>query len=328
MSLTTLDKYLRRGTSAAPPADPQLASVLRHILAAIADSLPTEEKELRVTAERLRNDLASPAALDAKADLAQSVTSTFDKAWDLRRNSTDAQARQELQRILATLNEAMTMAISGSDRAISRLEHVKDNLDRASRVKDLQGIRSEINALTRMVEEETEKEKAEKERAVTELAPQYAAIRSTADQYAATATARPEAIHDYEARAASAGRHFCLVVVLERTRLISARYGPATVEEIIEAFARKRLRLLPQASEAYRWSNESVVQLLERQTDNATVVAEAGAIIGTTYEHQAFLGNRIATLQVNLRWVVLPVRNPSADFASETDRFVQGNSAR
>lgn len=328
MSLTTLDKYLRRGSNTAAPTENPLSTVVRHILATIADSLPTEERDLRVTAERLRDSLPSAADAPPSAALIQSITETFNAAWELKRTNNDALARQELQRILSTLNEAMTMAISGSDRAISRLEHVKDNLDRATKVRDIQGLRGEIQAITRMVQEEAEKEKAEKERAVTELGPQYAAIRSVADQYAATANTRPAAIKDYEARVASGRRHYCLILVLERMRHVTARYGPALVEEIFDSLTRKRLRALTAASEAYRWNDDTLVLLLERDTDNAAVTKELSPLADTVYEHQAFLGNRVATLQVNLRWVVLPVRGDSAAFVNDTDRFAQGISSR
>jgi hypothetical protein len=327
MSLTTLDKYLRRGSSPAQPEQP-MATVVRHILATIADTLPTEETQLRLNAERLRDSLNGPIDPQTSASLIQTITETFDKAWESERNLSDALARQELQRILATLNEAMTMAMSGSDRAISRLEHVKDNLDRAAKVKDFQAIRGEIHALTRMVEQEAEKEKAEKERAVTELGPQYAAIRSVADQYATAVNSRPAALQDFEARVASGQRHFCLILVLERMRLVTARYGPAIVEEIIEGLTRKRLRLLPAASEAYRWNDDTLIVFLERDTDTAAVTKQVASLADTVYEHQAFLGNRVATLQVNLRWVVLPVRSDSAAFVTETDRFAQGISSR
>ncbi len=327
MSLTTLDKYLRRGSSTAPPEQP-MATVVRHILATIADTFPTQETQLRLSAERLRDSLNATIDPQTSASLVQTITETFDKAWESKRTLSEVLARNELLRILATLNEAMTMAMSGSDRAISRLEHVKENLDRTAKVKDLQAIRGEIHALTRMVEQEAEKEKAEKDRAVSELGPQYAVIRSVADQYATAVNSRPAALQDYEARAASGRRHFCLILVLERMRLVTARYGPAIVEEIIEGLTRKRLRLIPEASEAYRWNDDTLIVFLERDADTAAVTKQVNSLADTIYEHKAFLGNRVATLQVNLRWVVLPVRPDSAAFVTETDRFAQGISSR
>ncbi len=329
MSITTLEKYLRRAGPVSSPSSAPAQSwqpVLLHILATIAESLPAEEIELHGAVDSIRTQINKDPALPATQELKTSLTAIFDAAWDRKKAAGENVARQELQRILSTLNQAMTMAISGSDRAINRLETVKQNLDRATRVKDLNGLRTEIISITRQVEEETQKEKVEQERAVSELGPQYAAIRSLADQHAISANTRAAALRDYESRAASGVRHYCLLLVLERLRMVTARYGPAVADEIIDGLSRKRLRHLPNTSELYRWSEDTLAVMLQRNGDAASVNREISPFADSAYEHQAFLGNRVAVLQVNLRWVVLPVRPDLAGFSADADRFSQGGS--
>lgn len=329
MSITTLEKYLRRAGGPAPSANSSQAQswqpVLLHILAALADTVPPEDVELRATVERLQTQIGQDPGLPATPELKQNITATFDAAWDCKKAAGENVARQELQRILSALNQAMTMAISGSDRAINRLENVKQSLDRATKVKDINSLRTEIITITRQVEEETQKEKVEQDRAVSELGPQYAPIRSLADQHAISANTRNAALRDYEIRAASGGRHYCLLMVLERLRMVTARYGPSIADEIIDGLTRKRLRHLPNTSELYRWSDDTLALMLERAGDAASVNREVSPFTDNAYEHQAFLGNRVAVLQVSLRWVVLPVRPDLAGFSADADRFSQGS---
>ena len=83
----------------------------------------------------------------------------------------------------------------------------------------------------------------------------------------------------------------------------------------------KRIQPLAAESRPFRWSADAVLLLLPQTQDSNEINAKIARQAGSAFEHKIFAGARVATLKVNLRWVVMPV---SGDANVDIDYFVEG----
>ena len=203
-----------------------LASVNTHALA------PDEHADLR---ERL---LALSASLSGAPDLSQPASS-FDETMREFRERFEKSLRsqsQDMYKMLTMLNEALLLLASGSERTVGVLKQLEVSLDRASTIQEIATLKSKLTEVVHFLREESKREREESHASLSSMDEQLREVRESAGWLRFDLPGREEAVAALRSltAAGSGSRHFAAVFVLDRLRMIAARYGEEAARDLVQ----------------------------------------------------------------------------------------------
>lgn len=301
-----------------------IAGVSRHVMA------PPEHADLREKLSqasgalpKTRNQRESGAVFDAAL-----------REFQTRAEKTSKGQQQDMYKMLTMLNEALMLLASGSERTVSILKQLEVSLERAATIQDVTTLRSKLSEVVRFLREESRKEREQSEASVTSMDQQLREVRESITWLRLDLPGREEALAALQAvaaenvTAAGDGRNpLAAVFVLDRLRAITARYGEDTVRDLVQELVSKHIRPLASESQPFRWSDDAVLLLMPQSPGVEEVNAKITRDADRPFEHKIFAGARVATLRVNMRWVVMPVA-AGTTLNEDIDRFVEGVTRR
>jgi GGDEF domain-containing protein len=321
--MLTLGEYLNARRRNAPPAaepapgpDPawlEFASSLVHSINSHALA-PDEHSDLR---QRL---LALSSSLSGAANLSQPANS-FDETMREFQERFEKSARsqsQDMYKMLTMLNEALLLLASGSERTVGVLKQLEHSLDRASTIQEMTTLKSKLGEVVVFLREESKREREESVASLCAMDEQLREVRESATWLRLDLPGREEAAAALENPGESVA---AAVFVLDRLRLIATRYGEEAAGDLVQELVNKRIKPLAAESKPFRWSADAILLLIPQAADLSAVNAKIAREADTTFEHKVFAGARVATLKINLRWVVMRV---AAGSAADIDRFIEG----
>jgi hypothetical protein len=238
----------------------------------------------------------------------------FDRSFEeFHRRSEDASEAQcrDMRRMLATMNEALLMLASGSDRSVGALN-------------DVRSLKSRVTEVIKLVSQETVRQKKESARAISDLHEQITAAK------VAFQPASPEfqdREHAAAALAKAAGANSTAlagIFVLQRIPAILMRYGNGTAIELLHQLIRERIQPLTPEAQTFVWSDDAAILVISGHSDPAGLNERIRATVEVPFEHRIVAAGRIATLKASVRSVVLPLQQPADRIRQQIDRFVLG----
>jgi len=272
-------------------------------------------EDLRLLSENLRAADRPPASSEA-----------FDRSvQEFRRRCEDASQAQcsDLRRMLASMNEALIILASGSDRSLDALRQMEMTLGHAATLNDISSLKSRVNDVIRLVSQETVRLREEAPRAIAEMSNAITAAKNTF--HAGTAeypdreravTAMTEAMKDIAGGAVA-------VFVLQRLPAITVRYGKDTARELVHDLIRDRIHPLAPDSQAFAWSEDTALLVVPAGATSDSLKNQIRTKPEIPFEHRFVAGGRLATLKGSLRASVLAIRQPVSQTVCEVDTFAR-----
>jgi len=333
--MITLRKYLYgESTAASGDADPARAfcRALAQLTTALLDGLDQQvfnephsafrpfAAETRKLRERVEGE-ALPDDISKTVDDAAALLKQFREVRDQVQRS----EASEVQKMVAMLNETIGVLSSGSERSVTRLKQVENDLKHASALSDIVALKTRLNLCMACVREERAKEQQETGRRVSELG---SGIRRVQEGFAlartgmATRTEAEKSIAEALTNAESA----MAVIVLDLIPTIKLRFNHITAERFVSAFAQDLSQLLPSPNRLFRWDDQSLVVELGNSQLFARRVGEVRERLRQMpRERQLDLGQRSAMFSNAHRWTLIrPSEAQTAPAAiSRIDQFVQ-----
>jgi hypothetical protein len=297
MSLVTLERFLRseRKASAPPPAQ---EAALPSIVALLSEFLGEP----------------APEPMDDLGHLR-----TWLSAWRERQDQISQAKRADLERIFGLLNEALGLAIAGSDRSAGRLGEIEQKLSNAAQTQDLQQLKRRLGDVIDIVRREADKEKAVTRQALAKFEAPFEELRATIGQHRRRG-GRDKAIEAILGRIQEPHLH-AVVLILERLKLIASRHGSGVCDAIVDALESHRLGALGAGERAFRWSEDALLLLVKHPQGKASLQTVVSQGAGTAFDHSVFLGSRTAVFSVPLSSLVIPLGGDPTAAIFEIDRF-------
>jgi hypothetical protein len=324
--MVTLKRYLdgigkSERAAASRPAQPWPAfttslvdSVSRNVL--VGEPYGDIREDLRVLSENLSHSSEPPSS-----------SADFDRNFEeFHRRSEDASESQcrDMRRMLGTMNEALLMLASGSERTVGALKQMESTLEHAVTLKDIWSLRSRVTEVIKLVSQETVRQHEESARAISNLHEKITAAKVVFQPASAEFQDREHAVGAIESAAGTDSPAFAGVFVLQRIRAIVMRYGRETATELLHQLIRERIQPLAPDAQTFVWSEDAAILLISGHSDSSRLNQHIRANVEVPFEHRIVSGGRIAMLKASVRSLMLPVEQPIDRVCQEIDRFVLG----
>ncbi|MEJ5370146.1 MAG: hypothetical protein WHT08_17690 [Bryobacteraceae bacterium] len=252
--------------------------------------------------------------------------------WKAEQEAREAEARVEMQRLLAAFNRAVMALADGGEKAAGRFALIRQTLERASRADSLPAMRAAVYEAAEQLKRESEAQQAETAaqmealgRRLEEARHQRAAEGSRGTE-ARGREAAIRALREAEARgwkAAVAG------VVFDRWGALVSRFGREVAEEALAAFEGERIAELALDGRVYAWAPQMRVWLADASGDAEAVRERLEAALGEPFEYRTVAAGRVVTLALEGRWMWgLLGRTKGEALIEEVDLFAAGTPIR
>jgi hypothetical protein len=258
------------------------------------------------------------------ANIGQAVESLL-AGFHAAQRQKDARTAAEIQHIVSLLREALELVATGSERSVSRLKTVAEQLQRTARIHDVTTLRSSLAATIRYAEEEIGRERDASTREMAALEEQTERVRRAAQGGAAAAIpGRPEGVRAISGILQAAGDGhpvFSVALLLDRLEGMTMRYGPAVGDELVLRLVRERLQPLAPESAAFRWNGHSLVGVFSGSFDLAQLRARMEELNRQPLVHRAAHDGRVALLRISPSHLVTKGTGSPDALIEELDRF-------
>jgi GGDEF domain-containing protein len=202
----------------------------------------------------------------------QEYHANVDRRWD-------AQTR-EYQSMLVLLTTAISKLLHGNERAVRNLETIDKQLQHASQLEDLRGIRTRIEICLDSVRAEVA-DQVDRSRLVrgtfktASAAPvvRYA-MELTGTDPSTGLPGRRAACEALAAAVAAGDSKFAAAIVIERLGAIANRFGAGTADEVLLMVCQMLAQRMAPGDQLFRWSGPGFLALLHREMDLEAVRAE------------------------------------------------------
>ena len=287
-------------------------SVTRHVL----DGEPYRDirDDLRLLSESIRS-----------ADQPPSSSEAFDRSiQEFRRRCDDASQTQcsDMRRMLSSMNEALIILASGSDRSLDALRQMEMTLELAATLNDISSLKSKVNDVIRLVSQETVRLRDESPRAISEMNRHITAARDT---FHVAPPEYPDRERAVAAMTERAGEHpgAVAVFVLQRLHAIVMRYGKETARELLHSLIHGHIQPFAPDARAFVWSDDTALLFVAGVTSFANLKQEIRSKAEVPFEHRFVSGGRLVSLKGSLRATVFALREPVSETVCDIDLFAR-----
>jgi hypothetical protein len=328
MSLISLEKFLYGPRVSESPASPYYEMV-RGILDSVGQCILEGDavSDLREQLGALRSGL-EPSANSPGSTQAAFEFDSLMGAFRERLKLAERERGEELRKVLTFLNEALVHLRANGKRSDSRLKALEISLLQAASTNDLRTLKTHLSQMLAFVRTEAASEGRQSETAVDRMTSQIQEVRQTAGRFGASPKGRTEAMnllkHVFQGPAPGK-RFYGGLYAVDSARVMRARYGHETVQCLLDDLAAKRVQPAAPTGQLFYWSPESILLIFSSEEELPAIQGRIATSSGSPFPYQAFLGSRIATLNVNTRWVILPVEGSPEEMTWAMDRFVSGS---
>jgi hypothetical protein len=238
----------------------------------------------------------------------------------------------EVQRLVATFNEAVLALASGGDQIAERFNRVESSLVRAARMESLTSVRACLQDTVNLLHREARAEQAESAARVAEFETELARSRTTIlSTIPCASPARHEAcLMIRQSMSAPSQPPFAITaVVFDRLAATRARFGPAVAAEALAAFTRARAADSAADATVFLWADHVLLWNARAPPAPAALRAAREDLLGKPFEYRTVIGGRPAVLSLLGRWLCGSPECADPDaFIQELDLFASGASRR
>lgn len=274
----------------------------------------------------IRDDLQLLSENLRAAERPPSSSEAFDRSvQEFRRRCEDVSQAQcsDLRRMLGSMNEALIILASGSDRSLDALRQMEMTLEHAATLNDISSLKSRVNDVIRLVSQETVRQREESPRAIAEMNDAITAARKTFHAAPAEYPDRERAVTAMTEAVAQSAGSIVAVFVLQRLPAITVRYGKDTARDVVHNLIRDRIHPLAPDSQAFAWSDDTALLVVPAGTTSGSIKDQIRAKPEIPFEHRFVAGGRLAALKGSLRASVLGIRQPVSQTVCDIDTFAR-----
>jgi len=218
----------------------------------------------------------------------------------------------QMQAMLAMLTETVADISGQSEASVARLQAVERQIERASRLEDIRELKASLAACLAEV----------KEAAIQ----QRNAARATADrlQDHIQKAAVPEAVTTSRGATGAGGSEYLVAFKLQRAEHILARFGEATVEQMLGLIAEGLKPALGGEDRLVRWNGPSFAMFLRSSESAVALRRRLSAAVLKIGQRYVEAGTNSALLAVGVDWLIFPqAQYPSPEMArAEMEAFL------
>jgi hypothetical protein len=232
----------------------------------------------------------------------------------------------ETQQMVGVLNDALVALSGGSERSVSRLQHIQESLQHTSRIRDPEGLRASLAEAMVLIREESAREKEHAARDLAAFESQVVRVRKQlSENPARRLRGRAEAVRalsDAVLTIKPENTTYTVAFSLANVEATTHRYGPESVDELFIQVLRERVHPLGFSSTSWRWSPACIVAMFEGPSDMQVLQARLAELSRAPFVYRMTLGNRTAVLKVGLSHMIIALTASSfGTLIAEIDRF-------
>ncbi len=277
----------------------QLAAVLVSEIGAEAGDAPGEVMEpfsasMRDIQQRL-DTAESPGEIES---LSAEIPSVLQELRSAKRKLGQQQT-EEVQKMMAMLQQTIEALSHGNDRSVSRLRRIETQVRSASQMSEIVALRERLRSCVDQIREEAAAEQIEFARTKSELERDFLLIQESAALARGGIPGRAQA----EQRIAEAPATGAMVLVLlERLPAIKARYGTGVSERYFSGFVSQLSGRLPSPKKVFRWNEQTLLVELPGDASAAGEVGLRSQLGDISRTVRMDVGGRVAVLENAYRW--------------------------
>lgn len=250
-------------------------------------------------------------------------------AWREGQAQREAEARREMQLLLAAFNRAVMALTEGGERTAGRFAMIGETLERASRAESLSAMRAAVYEAAESLRKESEAHRAETASQMEALGRKLEEVRQRRGAVGPERRGREEAIRALREAEARGGKTALAAVVLDRMAALESRFGRVVAEEAMAAFELERVAEWALDGRIYAWTPHMRVWLMDAAGDAEAVRERLEAALGEPFEYRTLVGGRAVTLSLEGRWMWgLLGRTNGEALIEEVDLFAAGAPTR
>lgn len=291
------------------------ASIQQHVLA--GDTF----NDLAEKVEAIKTGLPSALEQDRLSESADEMSAVLASFQDRVRESSRETA-ESFRQILSLVNESVGCIQSGNEKSDARLKFFEEGLTQAARIDSLALLRRHLARMLDFVRQETKLDKTERDTTFRSITEQLRQAHAAGSRFRVQMPGRLEAIEHFKALLAAPkvqlGTQVTLFVV-DSLKALRARHGDEVASTALEELGHKQIQPFAAEGKLFCWSGTSLA--LTWQHAFAATPASQVDPVPSLFEHRAFIGNRVATFRMNVRFQSTPLSAGLDEVVASLDRF-------
>ena len=232
----------------------------------------------------------------------------------------------EMRNMIAMLASTVVDIGGAGERAVSRLQKIGDDLERAAAAEDIAGLRTRLQTCLGEIREEARKQRAESAQLVQalrrEVSRKQEAGRIVGLDLVTDLPGEPAAQAQFEIVLRGGGRRHVAVFVLGSARRINLRFGRAAGDEVVRALKQYLGEQLAPGDQMFCWPGPAVVALLAGAEPLEQVSARLKSILEKPIERTFDVGGQAVSIPLSVAWSVFALSAPLADLNRQIHDFV------
>ncbi len=262
-------------------------------------------------------DAESPDEIEALSVEIPQVLEEYRRA----RQTVERRQTEEVQKMLAMLQQTLEALGRGSERSVTRLRRIESQIRSASQISGIVALRERLRSCVDQIRDEAAAEQQEFARTKSELEQDFLLAQESAALARGGIPGRSQA----EQRVAEgAGAAPLALLLLERLPAIKARYGAAVSERYFSGFVDIVSGRLPSLKKMFRWNESTLMVELPVGKTGEMSEPELRSCLGDVPRViQVDVGGRVAVLENTHRWCLVPAGTRCAEILQRIEDFAK-----
>jgi len=235
----------------------------------------------------------------------------------------------EMQKMVSMLTQTIISIAANSENSVGKLQDIEKAIESANELEDIQLLKHQLGECLQTVREESLRQKTAGQSTLEtlrkELANSQERIGSMQQSSGVDPTTgfpqKSEAEKALQAAIATPKGKFLVVAVVNRVQIINARFGYATGDKVLAAYADQFRKSLLSTDKVYRWSGPALIAVLTRTERLEQIRAGIQRFADLKLEKMMEVGMRTVLIPISANWVVFPVLGPMTELKEKIEAF-------
>jgi GGDEF domain-containing protein len=245
-----------------------------------------------------------------------------------------AQQSREMQNIVLMLTQTVINIAENDESSLVGLQDIEKAIESARELEDIQLLQRHLRGCLQTVREESLRQKTAGQSTLNTLKKELAnsqarigtILQPSGMDPAAGSPERSEAEKAMEGAIAIPTGKFLLVAVVDRVHTINARFGNATGDQVIAAYATWLRKGLLAPDNVYQWSGPALIAVLTRAETLEQIRAGIQRRADLKLEKTLEVGMRTVLIPISAKWVVFPLTGPIDKLKEKIEAFTAASS--
>jgi diguanylate cyclase (GGDEF)-like protein len=242
----------------------------------------------------------------------------------------------EVKHILAMLQETVISIAGEHTRSGKRLQEITDELEKSGNITDLRVLKGRLTECLKGLRDETLQQKAdaagmmEKLQITIERGKGEAAFAADSGNPMDAVTGLPgrdDAIAAMQSAVDGGTRHYAVVMVVDRMKMITARFGLDVGDRMIAGFKEHLKKQLSASDRLFRWGGPALVAIIERPEPLGTVLLQVRRLLDAKVEVNYSGNGRSVLIPVSAAWSAFPIAS-TTDAGKQIQAFIATQNIR